>query len=36
VFGPVAASLVTGRVFATWLAETPEGAYAWSRIHSLE
>jgi signal peptidase I len=35
VFGPVAESLVTGRVFAIWLAEGPDG-YAWSRIRRLE
>jgi len=35
VFGPVAETLVTGRVFAIWLAEGPDG-YAWSRIQRLE
>ncbi|MEO6773270.1 MAG: signal peptidase I [Kofleriaceae bacterium] len=35
VFGPVAEGLVTGRVFAIWLAEGPDG-YAWSRIRRLE
>jgi signal peptidase I len=35
VFGPVAESLVTGRVLSIWLAETPDG-YAWSRIRRLD
>ena len=35
VFGPVDAKLVTGRVFAIWLAEDRDG-YAWSRIGRLE
>jgi signal peptidase I len=35
VFGPVDASLITGRVLSIWLAETPDG-YAWSRIRRLD
>ncbi|HET9990859.1 MAG TPA: signal peptidase I [Kofleriaceae bacterium] len=35
VFGPVAESLVTGRVLSIWLAEDKDG-YVWSRIGRLD